>query len=74
LAIIWGETIKDHLGYINVEREKRKATIFPFHFPVMREEVTPEYVSVSATEYQYMGKGGSLYRCDAIILADCLTW
>ena len=36
LAVVWG-TIKDHLGYINVESDEGKGTIFTLYFPVTRE-------------------------------------
>jgi len=54
LAVIWG-TVKDHQGYINVESQEGKGTTFTLYFPVTREEISREQVSISATEY--MGNG-----------------
>jgi signal transduction histidine kinase/ActR/RegA family two-component response regulator len=63
LAVVWG-TVKDHLGYINVESEKGKGTTFTLYFPVSRDEITPEQVSISAEEY--MGKGESILIVDDV--------
>ncbi len=63
LAVIWG-TVKDHLGYINVESQEGKGTIFTLYFPVTREEISREKVSVSAAEY--MGKGESILIVDDV--------
>ena len=63
LAVVWG-TVKDHLGYINVESEENKGTTFSLYFPVTREEVTPEQVSVSASEY--IGNGESILVVDDV--------
>ena len=50
LAVVWG-TVKDHFGYINVESEEGRGTTFTLYFPVSRDEITPDQVSVSASEY-----------------------
>ena len=63
LAVVWG-TVKDHLGYINVESEENKGTTFSLYFPVTREEATPEQVSVSASEY--IGNGESILVVDDV--------
>ena len=63
LAVVWG-TVKDHLGYINVESEEGKGTTFTLYFPVTREEISPEEVSVSASEY--MGNGESILVVDDV--------
>ncbi len=63
LAVIWG-TVKDHLGYINVESEEGKGTIFTLYFPVTREEISREQVSISAAEY--MGNGESILVVDDV--------
>jgi len=63
LAVIWG-TVKDHLGYINVESQEGKGTIFTLYFPVTREEMSSEKVSISAAEY--MGKGESILVVDDV--------
>ena len=54
LAVIWG-TVKDHQGYINVESQEGKGTTFTLYFPVTREAISREQVSISAAEY--MGNG-----------------
>ena len=63
LAVVWG-TVKDHHGYINVESEEGKGTTFTLYFPVTREELTPEEVAVSASEY--MGNGESILIVDDV--------
>jgi len=54
LAVVWG-TAKDHQGYINVESEEGSGTTFTIYFPVTREEVTAESLTVPVNEY--MGRG-----------------
>ncbi len=63
LAVIWG-TVKDHLGYINVESEEGQGTIFTLYFPVTREEISPEQVSIAAA--QYIGNGESILIVDDV--------
>jgi PAS domain S-box-containing protein len=63
LAVVWG-TIRDHHGYINVESEEGEGTTFTLYFPVTREEMTPEQVSISAATY--MGNGQSILVVDDI--------
>ncbi|MCE5242202.1 MAG: PAS domain S-box protein [Desulfobacteraceae bacterium] len=63
LAVVWG-TVKDHHGYINVESEEGRGTVFTLYFPVSREELPPEHVAVSASKY--MGGGESILVVDDI--------
>lgn len=63
LAVVWG-TVKDHLGYINVESEEGKGTTFTLYFPVTREEAALEQASVSVAEY--MGKGEIILVVDDV--------
>jgi CheY-like chemotaxis protein len=63
LAVVWG-TVKDHHGYINVESNEGKGTTFTLYFPVTREELSPEEVSVSASAY--MGNGESILVVDDV--------
>ena len=63
LAVIWG-TVKDHLGYINVGSQEGKGTTFTLYFPVTREEISREQVSISAAEY--MGNGESILIVDDV--------
>jgi len=55
LAVVWG-TVKDHLGYINVESEEGKGTTFTLYFPVAREELTREKAPLSVAEYTGNGE------------------
>ncbi|MGA2400320.1 MAG: PAS domain S-box protein [Syntrophobacteraceae bacterium] len=63
LAVVWG-TVKDHLGYINVESEEGKGTTFTLYFPVTRQEISLEQDSISAAEY--MGNGQSILVVDDV--------
>jgi PAS domain S-box-containing protein len=63
LAVVWG-TVKDHLGYVNVESEEGEGTTFTLYFPVTREEVSQEEPSISASEY--MGNGESILVVDDV--------
>ena len=63
LAVVWG-TVKDHQGYINVESEEGRGTTFTLYFPVTREDLSPEEVAVSASEY--MGTGESILIVDDV--------
>ncbi|MEN6486030.1 MAG: PAS domain S-box protein [Syntrophobacteraceae bacterium] len=63
LAVVWG-TVKDHLGYIDVESEKDKGTVFSLFFPITREEITREKVPLCASEYT--GNGESILIVDDV--------
>jgi len=63
LAVAWG-TVKDHNGYIDVQSQEGKGSTFSLYFPVTREELSEEPLSVSMTEY--MGKGESILVVDDI--------
>jgi CheY-like chemotaxis protein len=63
LAVVWG-TVKDHSGYIDVQSEEGKGSTFTLYFPVTREELSKDPVSVSMAEY--MGKGESILVVDDI--------
>ncbi|MDR3569833.1 MAG: PAS domain S-box protein [Syntrophobacteraceae bacterium] len=63
LAVVWG-TVKDHLGYINVESAQGKGTTFTLYFPVTREEKALEKASASAAEYR--GRGESILVVDDV--------
>ena len=63
LAVVWG-TVKDHNGYINVESEEGKGSIFTLYFPATREEMSAEAVAISMSEY--MGKGESILIVDDV--------
>ncbi len=63
LAVVWG-TVKDHQGYIDVQSEEGKGTVFALYFPVTREDITRESSSVSLSEY--LGNGESILVVDDV--------
>jgi two-component system cell cycle sensor histidine kinase/response regulator CckA len=63
LAVVWG-TVKDHQGYLNVESEEGKGSVFTLYFPVTREDISAEHIAVSISEY--MGKGESILVVDDV--------
>ncbi len=63
LAVVWG-TVKDHQGYINVESQEGKGTTFTLYFPVTRDEINAEEISVSAAEY--LGRGEFILVVDDV--------
>ncbi len=63
LAVVWG-TVKDHHGYINVESEEGKGSIFTLYFPVTRESIAVESTAIAVS--QYMGKGESVLVVDDV--------
>ncbi|MHC1728933.1 MAG: PAS domain S-box protein [Syntrophobacteraceae bacterium] len=63
LSVVWS-TVKDHLGYINVESVEGKKTTFTLYFPVTREEISPEHLAISAAEYT--GNGQSILIVDDV--------
>lgn len=63
LAVVWG-TVKDHQGYLNVQSEEGKGSIFTLYFPVTREAITAEHISVSLSEY--LGNGESILVVDDV--------
>ena len=63
LTIVWG-TVKDHNGYIDLQTEVGKGTIFTLYFPVTREELVAQ--RQKAPIEGYMGKGESVLVIDDI--------
>ena len=63
LAVVWG-TVKDHHGYINVESEEGKGSIFTLYFPVTREDISAERIAVAISEY--MGEGEFILIVDEV--------
>ncbi len=63
LAVVWG-TVKDHQGYIDVESEEGRGTIFSLYFPVTREDITKESFSVPLSEY--LGNGETILIVDDV--------
>ena len=63
LAVVWG-TVKDHDGYIDVRSQEGKGSIFTLYFPVTRDGVSGEQVSVSLADQ--LGKGESILVVDDV--------
>jgi signal transduction histidine kinase/CheY-like chemotaxis protein len=63
LAVVWG-TVKDHNGYINVQSEEGKGTTFTLYFPVTKEEVSKDQISMPVSKY--MGNGESILVVDDV--------
>ena len=63
LTVVWG-TVKDHNGYIDVQSEEGKGSIFTLYFPVTREDISSERVAVAISEY--MGHGESILVVDDV--------
>ena len=63
LSVVWG-TVKDHNGYINVQSEEGKGSLFTLYFPVTREEITPEVAALSRSAY--MGRGEAILVVDDV--------
>jgi len=63
LAVVWG-TVKDHEGYIDVQSEEGKGTVFALYFPVTRDEISVN--GKTASLESYMGKGESILVIDDV--------
>ncbi|MCX5827241.1 MAG: PAS domain S-box protein [Deltaproteobacteria bacterium] len=63
LSVVWG-TVKDHNGYINVQSQEGKGSTFTLHFPVTREEIARDRISVPVSEY--MGHGEFILVVDDV--------
>lgn len=63
LAVVWG-TVKDHQGYINVQSEEGKGSVFSLFFPVTREELPQECSPIPVSDY--MGDGQSILVVDDV--------
>ena len=63
LAVVWG-TVKDHHGYINVQSKQGKGSTFTLYFPVVREEMTSEVLTMAVSEY--MGNGETILVVDDV--------
>ncbi|MEN6487311.1 MAG: PAS domain S-box protein [Smithella sp.] len=64
LAVVWG-TVKDHKGYIDVQSEEGKGSIFSLYFPIAREEkvvIDPVFVPAES----YTGRGESILVVDDV--------
>lgn len=63
LAVVWG-TVKDHHGYIDVQSEESRGTVFTLYFPATREEVARADEAIPLSEYA--GHGESILVIDDI--------
>ena len=63
LAVVWG-TVKDHHGYIDVQSEEGKGSVFTLYLPATREESTGEKKPASMESYR--GRGESILVIDDI--------
>jgi two-component system, cell cycle sensor histidine kinase and response regulator CckA len=63
MTIVW-TTVQDHQGYINIESTVGKGTAFELYFPVTREDLAKEKVSIPIENY--MGKGETILVVDDI--------
>ncbi len=61
LAIVWG-TVKDHGGYIDVQTEVGRGSVFTLFFPVTREE--PAAARQKSPVERYLGRGESILVVD----------
>jgi PAS domain S-box-containing protein len=62
LAVVWN-IVQDHEGYIDVSSDE-KGTSFEIYFPITRDEVTEEDVSISMEDYK--GKGETILVVDDV--------
>lgn len=64
LAVVWG-TVRDHNGYIDVQSEEGKGSIFSLYFPITREEKVVSDLKLISVE-SYMGRGESILVVDDV--------
>jgi len=63
LTVVWG-TVRDHRGYIDVESEEGKGTVFTIYLPVTADELLGARQSLPAEAYQ--GQGESILVVDDV--------
>ncbi len=63
MTVVW-TTVQDHQGYINIESTVGKGTAFELYFPVTREDLAKEKVSIPIEDY--MGRGETILVVDDI--------
>jgi PAS domain S-box-containing protein len=61
MAVVWG-TVKDHKGYIHVESDMGRGTIFKLYFPVTRKQNAEHQYDKKSVDYQ--GNGESILVVD----------
>ncbi|MEE9912014.1 MAG: PAS domain-containing protein [Deltaproteobacteria bacterium] len=63
LAVVWG-TVKDHNGYIDVQSEEGRGSVFSLYFPATRENPAGIRTALSADSYR--GRGESILVVDDV--------
>ncbi|MBN1104493.1 MAG: PAS domain S-box protein [Deltaproteobacteria bacterium] len=63
MAVVWG-TVKDHHGYIDVQSEEGRGTVFTLYFPVTMSPMAETPVSLSVEEYR--GRGETVLVVDDV--------
>jgi PAS domain S-box-containing protein len=63
LAVVWW-TVNDHNGYIDVQSEEDRGSVFSLYFPVTREE--PAKAREAPTAETYLGRGESILVVDDV--------
>ena len=63
LAVVWG-TVKDHGGYVDVQSEEGRGSVFTLYFPVTRDEVRK--VGTFLSPRAFMGRGETILIVDDV--------
>ena len=63
MAVVWG-TVQDHNGYINIKSVEGEGTTFELYFPLTREEVAKESVTMAID--RLMGNGEKILVVDDV--------
>ena len=63
LAVVWG-TVRDHDGYIDVRSKEGEGSTFTLYFPVTRDGVSGDEISVPVTDYT--GNGETILVVDDV--------
>jgi len=63
MSVVWG-TVKDHLGYIDVQSREGEGTTFTLYFPATRKEKERDDLRVSIESYR--GRGESVLIVDDV--------
>jgi PAS domain S-box-containing protein len=63
MAVVWS-TVKDHMGYIDVQSTEGKGTTSTLYFPVTRKELARDKSLISIEDY--MGRGESILIVDDV--------
>jgi len=63
MTVVWG-TVKDHKGYIHVDSELEKGTIFKLYFPITKREKAADQKPIELSDYT--GNGESILVVDDV--------